>query len=139
MRTIDADRFKKYIREGMEGAEPYFKSKTMLGFAKDMTEAFCEDIDEQPTVNLCGQWIPADRPPKMENGKSKEVLVSFENHDKVTSGVYKIGEEGKAEYTMCGFDVPYSALDLKVNGWMPMPEPLREQKEAKDNEKNEKN
>lgn len=138
MRLIDADRFKEYIRKGAEVSATYYKYKTTLQFTKEMSEAFCEDIDEQPTVNLCGQWIPADRPPEMQNGKSKVVLISFENHDEVTSGVYKIGEEGKAEYAMCSFDVPYSALDLKVNGWMPMPEPLREQKETEDDE-NERN
>lgn len=137
MRTIDADRFKKYIREGMEGAEPYFKTKTMLGFAKDMTEAFCKDIDEQPTVNLCGQWIPADRPPEMQNGKSKTILISFEDYSP-TTGIYKMWEDGKAEYTMAGLDAPFSVLGWKVNGWMPLPEPLREQKEARDDE-NERN
>ena len=126
MRLIDADRFKEYIRKGAEVSAPYYKYKTTLQFAKEMSEAFCEDIDEQPTVNLCGQRIPADRPPEMQNGKSKTILISFEDCSQ-TTGIYKMWEDGKAEYTMAGLDVPFSVLGLKVNGWMPLPESLREQ------------
>ena len=49
MRTIDADAFKEYIRGACEDMKHLFKDNA--DFAKLITESFCKDIDEQPTVS----------------------------------------------------------------------------------------
>lgn len=50
MRLIDADRLKKYIRDGLFATLPEFKSKEYAELAVEVTKSFLEDIDEQPTV-----------------------------------------------------------------------------------------
>lgn len=48
MRLIDADAFKDYIREACEDLAPLFNDNGKV--ARLVTENFCKDIDEQPTV-----------------------------------------------------------------------------------------
>ena len=48
MRAIDADAFKDYIRGACEDMKHLFKDNA--DFAKLITESFCKDIDEQPTI-----------------------------------------------------------------------------------------
>ena len=48
MRAIDADAFKEYIRGACEDMKHLFKDNA--DFAKLITESFCKDIDEQPTI-----------------------------------------------------------------------------------------
>ena len=49
MRAIDADAFKDYIRGACEDMKHLFKDNA--DFAKLITESFCKDIDEQPTIH----------------------------------------------------------------------------------------
>lgn len=49
MRAIDADAFKDYIREACEGLAPLFNDNGKV--ARLVTENFCKDIDEQPTIH----------------------------------------------------------------------------------------
>ena len=59
MRAIDADAFKNYIRSGYEEMKHLFNEN--LKVATLITESFCKDIDEQPTVQperIRGRWIP---------------------------------------------------------------------------------
>ena len=55
MRLIDADAFKNYIRSALEDMRHLFKDNGE--WAKEVTESFCKDIDEQPTIEL-PHWIP---------------------------------------------------------------------------------
>ncbi len=48
MRAIDADAFKDYIREACEDLAPLFNDNGKV--ARLVTENFCKDIDEQPTI-----------------------------------------------------------------------------------------
>ena len=48
MRAIDADAFKDYIRGACEDMKHLFKDNA--DFAKLITDSFCKDIDEQPTI-----------------------------------------------------------------------------------------
>lgn len=57
MRLIDADAFKKYIRDACNEMSHVYKDGGK--WAKQITEDFCMDIDEQPTIEECktGKWI----------------------------------------------------------------------------------
>jgi predicted RNA-binding Zn-ribbon protein involved in translation (DUF1610 family) len=60
MRLIDADAFKEYITEACEDLAPLFNDNGKV--ARLVTENFCKDIDEQPTVSaepkrIRGKWI----------------------------------------------------------------------------------
>lgn len=48
MRLIDADAFKDYIRNALEETKHMYKDNGE--WAKEITESFCKDIDEQPTI-----------------------------------------------------------------------------------------
>ena len=50
MRLIDADAFKEYIKNGFQDAMNLFKNEEGRDVARQITEAFCHDIDEQPTA-----------------------------------------------------------------------------------------
>ncbi len=58
MRLIDADAFKEYMRKALEETRDYYPDKGE--WAEDITEQFCKDIDDQPTVEperKKGKWI----------------------------------------------------------------------------------
>lgn len=57
MRLIDADAFKKYIRDACNEMSHVYKDGGK--WAKQITEDFCMDIDEQPTIEerKKGKWI----------------------------------------------------------------------------------
>ena len=50
MRLIDADAFKEYIAHGFQEATNLFKNEEGRELARQITDAFCRDIDEQPTA-----------------------------------------------------------------------------------------
>lgn len=50
MRLIDADAFKDYLRSGLEDVRHLFKDNGKR--AEEVIEGICEDIDEQPTIEL---------------------------------------------------------------------------------------
>lgn len=59
MRLIDADAFKEYMRKALEETKDCYPDKGE--WAEDITEQFCKDIDDQPTVEperKKGKWIP---------------------------------------------------------------------------------
>lgn len=57
MRLIDADAFKEYMRGACEEVSHVYKDGGK--WAKQITEDFCMDIDEQPTIEerKKGKWI----------------------------------------------------------------------------------
>ena len=61
MRLIDADAFKKYIRDACNEMSHAYKDAGK--WAKQITEDFCMDIDEQPTIEPVQQWIPCSEHP----------------------------------------------------------------------------
>ena len=59
MRLIDAGAFKEYIRGACEEMSHVYKDGGK--WAKRITEDFCMDIDEQPTIEeRKGKWIDID-------------------------------------------------------------------------------
>ena len=64
MRLIDADKFKMYVKNGFDESVGYFETEKYAELAKEVTAAFLEDIDEQPTVYAQsvrrGEWIEVD-------------------------------------------------------------------------------
>lgn len=50
MRLIDADAFKEYIKNGFQDAMNLVKNEEGRDIARQITDAFCRDIDEQPTA-----------------------------------------------------------------------------------------
>lgn len=50
MRLIDADAFKEYIENGFQDAMNLVKNEEGRDIARQITDAFCRDIDEQPTA-----------------------------------------------------------------------------------------
>ena len=119
MRLIDADALKReMLAAGAERNEP----------AK--ANALCSIINSQPTINICSKWILANRPPEIKSGERKRILISFETDDEVMIGQYAIGKDGKGDY-IWGFEdewITFSEVGMKVNGWMPVPEPYKEEK-----------
>lgn len=59
MRAIDADAFKDYIRGACEDMKHLYKDNG--AWAKEITESFCKDIDEQPTIHPEPHWIPVTK------------------------------------------------------------------------------
>lgn len=49
MRLIDADAFKEYLKNALEEVKHIYPDGGE--FARQITEDFCKDIDEQPTIN----------------------------------------------------------------------------------------
>ncbi len=50
VRLIDADVFKEYIKNGFRDVTNLFKTEEYRDLARQITDAFCLDIDEQPTA-----------------------------------------------------------------------------------------
>lgn len=133
MRLIDADRFKKYIRDGLSAALPEFKNKEYAELAAEVTESFLEDIDAQPTVveEKSGakeqRWIPAsERLPK----DFEEVLVWFEyfRYGEFNRLYQTIGISYVLDGKWSGYVNGSSGWrDLRIIAWMPLPMPYKEE------------
>ena len=130
MRPIDADAFKDYSRSGYEEMKHLFNEN--LKVAALVTESFCKDIDEQPTVESEQKWIPCK---EMEPKKSGHYLCTHGGTWRIVSPDYYTTQEQAEELFA---DPKDEYLDLEeyigwtsknVIAWMPMPEPYREEGE----------
>ncbi len=52
MRPIDADAFKKYLKEKFKEVESQFNTEGMRSLAEKITNDFCRDIDEQRSIDV---------------------------------------------------------------------------------------
>lgn len=75
-------------------------------------------------------WRPfefeTDIPPLDDEGYSERVLLSFDNAIDPDIGEYRQDEDGGGAFYIGDTDDTYAGLGLIVNGWMPLPESLRE-------------
>lgn len=103
MRLIDADEFKNYIRGALDDVKHLYKDNG--AWAKEITDSFCMDIDEQPTVEAEPRWTPcSERLPE-------------------TYGAYLVQD-------VCGnifvdYWRGYWLAKTTMVAWMPLPEPYR--------------
>ena len=123
MRAIDADAFKDYIRSGYEEMKHLLFNEN-IKVATLITESFCKDIDEQPTVQQEPHWISVtERLP--ENGEqvlvyARSVHYALAKYDEMreADGTYK-----KQWVTFDAWKPFYTIKE--VIAWMPLPEPYK--------------
>ncbi len=137
MRLIDADAFKEYICNAYEQVKHMYRDGGK--WAKEITEGFCKDIDEQPTIEP-QKWIPcSERMPEehdsifskfygtekwrdaMFRKTSKTVIITVEHLDgtRQTAPCHTIDGEWNQSIKGMG----------KVLAWQPLPDPYKEAKE----------
>ena len=124
MRAIDADAFKEYITSACEDMKYLFNDGGAV--AKLITESFCKDIDEQPTVSAEPHWIPVTERLPEADGYGHYFLVCLEN------GVVRINGFSCIHTTRCPDGFYYETEHFtwrqnqnKVVAWMPLPEPYK--------------
>ena len=119
MRLIDADAFKAYIRSALEDTKHLYKDNA--AWAKEITESFCKDIDEQPTIEAEPRWIPcSERLPEDVQIGDEYPIVIFCTKEKTYTGFYEYYRGGR--WWTADSD---SVVD-GVIAWMPLPEPYTE-------------
>lgn len=101
-RLIDANAFKEYIRNAYEETKNLYPDNGE--WAKEITESFCQDIDEQPTIE-----------PERKKGK----WIEFPNHN-----AYKCSECGRVIETTDGKHFvykhfPFCHCGCKMEGEQP--------------------
>lgn len=72
------------------------------------------------------KWIPVtERLPEDD----KYIMVSFDNFTMPDIGRYEVDQDGNGAFYPGDDEKRYTAYDLYVNAWMPLPEPYRESEE----------
>lgn len=135
MRLIDADAFKEYICNAYEQVKHMYPDGGK--WARQITDDFCKDIDEQPTIEP-QKWIPFHKRELTEEEQEmypewsyyldcelpedgEEILISSP-----TWGVYK------DTFNNEGSDGCYLEGDEEIDdgmAWMPLPEPWKEEEQ----------
>ena len=96
------------------------KDKNLLSEAMEKLARY-EDAEEKDRL---GQWIPcSERLPEEE----EYILLSFANCTGLDIGRYENDGENDKFYPG-DEEETYASYGLVVNGWMPLPEPYREEK-----------
>lgn len=125
MRAIDADAFKNYIRGACEEMKHLYKDNG--AWAKEITESFCKDIDEQPTIQPEPHWIPVTENCDCDLMDNEEVLV-FQKDGTINGQIrhamfYDFNGKKKFVTWEEGITI-YNVL-----AYMPLPEPYKEDTE----------
>ena len=143
MRLIDADAFKEYICNAYEQVKHMYPDGGE--WARQITEDFCKDIDDQPTVETESQWIPCSKrlpcdgiPVNITWVNRKPVSYYADIKDKpfAATGIYY---RGKWFWYSCLcedllYEYGYSKADIvddevEIIAWMPLPEPWKGEEE----------
>ena len=132
MRAIDADAFKEYIRGACEDMKHLFKDNA--DFAKLITESFCKDIDEQPTIQPEPHWIPVEQElPEEETdvlvtvhflGLKRTHRNGWNEHIKETFYV-EVASHINGEWGSASDEYKIAKDRHKVVAWMPLLEPYK--------------
>ena len=122
MRAIDADAFKDYIRGACEEMKHLYKDNG--AWAKEITESFCKDIDEQPTIQPEPHWIPVtERLPETSDAVLTTYIV---NGDRSRRYVEESSYYGNDESWSSPWDeYRITGTRIEVIAWMPLPEPYK--------------
>lgn len=133
MRLIDADAFKKYIADGIDGL---ILPKDQAEKAIAVTKSFLKDIDEQPTVEIPRiEWIPcSERLPKeniCDDGyvEPSDYVLVFGDHGNYGVSRYWGNRRTKKENPLSYIFSDWMDLNWNVQkpiAWMPLPEPYKE-------------
>ena len=138
-RLIDADAFKDYIRGACEDMKHLYKDNG--AWAKEITESFCKDIDEQPTIHLEPHWIPVtERLPEEEDSifaryygtdRWRKSMFRKKSREVIVTSVFEDGElHTEVAHTTDGeWHVGVNVVPRTVIAWMPLPEPMRMEKQ----------
>ena len=119
MRLIDADAFKEYMRKALEETRGCYPDKGE--WAEAITEQFCKDIDDQPTIEP-HHWIPCSETPDTD----RNVFVVRGEHEFMSVCIGHYGHDNNQWYedrnwfAKCLYDGLY---------WCeipPLPEPYKE-------------
>lgn len=120
MRLIDADAFKKYIRSALEEMRYLFKDNGE--WAEEVTDSFCKDIDEQPTIEL-PQWIPcSERLP--ENNQICLVCGQYGGIRVARVYIPAATEPWNGDPNTNWWTVVGTGKSFNAVAWMPLPEPF---------------
>jgi hypothetical protein len=120
MRLIDADAFKEYITEACEDLAPFFNDNGKV--ARLVTESFCKDIDEQPTVSAEPHWIPVtERLPETDKWRTT-YLVTTDNGIVTAMEWENTTVRGKSTSRWVWHD---RLSPWKVLAWRELPEPYK--------------
>lgn len=120
MRLIDADAFKNYIRGALDDGKHLYKDNG--AWAKEITDSFCKDIDEQPTVEAEPRWIPCCERLPEENGQYL-ITVRYKHVDGYEDVYAEHGDWCDGNWDMFCFG--HCGEVESIPAWMPLPEPYR--------------
>lgn len=120
MRLIDADEFKNYIRGALDDVKHLYKDNG--AWAKEITDSFCMDIDEQPTFEAEPRWIPCSERLPEESGQYL-ITVKYEHVDGYEDIYAEHGVWEGEKWDMFCFGHCGKVEDIIA--WQPLPEPYR--------------
>ncbi len=110
MRPIDADAFKEYICNAYEQVKHMYPDGGK--WARQITEDFCKDIDEQPTIEP-QKWISCDE------RLPEDYIRVLTTNSKIGAWEVDINSRNVAGWI-------YSSDPV---AWMPLPDPWKEEEE----------
>ena len=119
MRLIDADAFKEYLKNVFEEVKHVYTDGGV--FAWRITEDFCRDIDEQPTVNADPRWVPCSE--RLPDKPGSYICTCSDGTPYPNVTVIKFHPRTKA------WELNGTRAYWKVRAWMPLPEPYGGNKE----------
>lgn len=125
MRLIDADAFKEYICNAYERVKHMYPDGGE--WARQITEDFCKDIDEQPTIEP-QKWTPCYK--RVPNKPSGEEYYWCSSHKAdVPACEYIVMIRGAELPTALFWDgchwIDINGDESPVVAWMPFPEPYK--------------
>ena len=121
MRLIDADAFKEYITEACEDLAPLFNDNGKV--ARLITENFCKDIDEQPTIQSEPHWIPVTENCDCDLMDNEEVLV-FQKDGTINGQIrHAMFYDFNGKKKFVTWEEGITIYD--VVAYMPLPEPYK--------------
>lgn len=113
-RLIDADAFKEYMRKSLEETRGCYPDKGE--WAEAVTEQFCKDIDDQPTIEP-QRWIQCSE--RLPEHSERYLVTAFDGTDRRTTVVPYQPRNGT--WALTG-----RMAYWKVLAWMPLQEPYKE-------------